>query len=74
MGKEAGGGCCWGEMWMGKEAGDGCCRGETWKGRRQGTPAAGPESRETEATPPPQALGLEAEPWASGACGAPTMP
>lgn len=67
--------CCWGEMWMGKEAAGGCYRGETWRERRWGTAAAGPESREREeAASPPQALGLEAEPWASGACGAPLTP
>ena len=67
--------CCWGEMWMGKEAAGGCYRGETWRERRWGTAAAGPESREREeAASPPQALGLEAEPWASGACSAPMTP
>ena len=60
---------------MGKEAGGCYHRSETRKGRRWGTAAAGPESRErVEAASPPQALGLEAEPWASGACGAPTTP
>lgn len=48
-----------------------CCGGVPWMGRVAAA-SAGPQSRGREAAAfPPQALGLEAEPWATGACGGP---